>query len=262
MAELPNPPCVPKLHSGGTEPFARSGRPSADRAARSFKPRGRMSPTLRRAMQTVAPALLIPPAVGLLDVSVAFGRDAPLIVDLGFGMGDTTVALAHQHPASAVLGIDVHLPGVARVADRAAAAGLTNIRLISADGIDVLRHMLAEGSISLIQIAFPDPWPKPSQRHRRLVDARFVALVASRLAPGGVLRLATDVDDYAVQMLSALRSEPLLTNVHDAFAPRDASRPATKFERRALAAGRTVHDLAFQRVDADQRSESNTAGST
>ena len=255
----------PETPGGRQQPFARSGRPSADRAARSFKPRGRMTPGLRRALDSLAPSLLIPTAVALLDVAAQFGRSGPLMVDLGFGMGDTTMALASRNPEANVLGIDVHLPGIARVAEQAAGQGRTNIRLIAADGIDVLRHMLAPGSVSLLQVAFPDPWPKPSQRHRRLVDASFVSLAASRLTPGGVFRLATDVDDYADQMLRALTEEPGLANMVASDAPRDPQRPVTKFERRAIAAGRTVRDFAFCRLLAaaeGQRVSSKTAGST
>ena len=226
-----------------------------------------MTPRLRRALDSLAPSLLIPTAVALLDVTTQFGRSAPLIVDLGFGIGDTTLALASQHPEANVLGIDVHLPGIARIAELASGQGLTNIRLIAADGIDVLRHMVAPGSVSLLQVAFPDPWPKPSQRHRRLVDASFVSLAASRLIPGGVLRLATDVDDYADQMLRALTEEPGLANMAGSDAPRDPQRPVTKFERRAILAGRSIREFAFCRpaaaVGADaQRFSSKTAGST
>ena len=256
----------PENPGGLQEPFTLSGRPSADRAARSFKPRGRMTPRLRRALDTLAPSLLIPTVATLLDVAAQFGRSAPLLVDLGFGMGDTTLALASQHPEANVLGIDVHLPGIARVAELAAGQGLTNIRLIAADGIDVLRHMLAPGAISLLQVAFPDPWPKPSQRHRRLVDPSFVSLAASRLIPGGLFRLATDVDDYADQILRALTEEPGLANMVASDAPRDPQRPVTKFERRAIAAGRSVRDFSFCRpvaVAAEvQRISSKTAGST
>ena len=247
MAALPNP--IRASESGGSEPqpFAQRGRPSADRAARTFKPRGRMTPSLRTSLANSAPVLLIPPAVEFLDHRREFGRTAPIVVDLGFGMGDSTIALAQQHHDWNVLGIDVHLPGIARVAEKAIGSGLTNIRLIAADAIDVLRYMVAPDSLAVVQIAFPDPWPKPSQRHRRLVDDGFVALLASRLGPAGELRLATDIDDYAEQMLAALQASTMLRNRYVRYAARDADRPVTKFERRALAAGRTIHDLAFVR---------------
>lgn len=249
------------LGSKAAEPFATSGRPSDTRAARSFKARrGRFTATQRAAYQELTPALLVPPSVGALDHQTVFGRVAPLVLDIGFGMGDSTIALAQQLPHSNILGIDVHVPGLANVALRAIGEGLANVRLVAADAIDVLTHMVPEGGAHLVQIAFPDPWPKVSQSHRRLVDGAFAELLARCLEHGGEVRVATDSRNYADQMLRVLTSVTCLCNLsNEGFTPRDCARPITKYEQRALAAGRAVFELRFVRV---QRDGSKTAGST
>lgn len=243
------------------EPFAVSGRPSATRAARSFKPRrGRFTPQQRVAYEVLAPALLLTPVVGPLDHQAAFGRVAPLVVDIGFGMGDSTIALAHQFPDRNILGIDVHVPGIANVALHADTIGLRNIRLIATDAIDVLTYMLSEGSVRLMQIAFPDPWPKVSQAHRRLVDEAFIERTGRCLDDGGEFRAATDSPGYAAQMLRVLTMSHMMRNsAREPFAHRNPMRPVTKYERRAIDAGRPIFELCFERV---QRDGSNTAGST
>jgi tRNA (guanine-N7-)-methyltransferase len=183
-----------------------------------------------------------------LDVVAWFGREAPLVVEIGTGMGETTAALAAAAPEVNYLAVEVYKPGLAQLLMRAAALGLTNLRLVRGDAVRLLRDHLAPGSVDAIRVFFPDPWPKKRHHKRRLVGPAFVALAASRLRPGGTLHFATDWQHYADSMLAACEAEPELRNEHDGWAPRPAWRPATKFERRAEAEGRPVRDLIFRRV--------------
>jgi tRNA (guanine-N7-)-methyltransferase len=184
------------------------------------------------------------------DLAGWFGRPAPLLVEIGSGMGETTAALAAAVPDVNYLAVEVFRPGLAQLLMRADALGLTNLRLLRGDAVVLLREHVAPGSLSGVRVFFPDPWPKARHHKRRLVTPEFVALVASRLAPGGVLHLATDWEHYAEQMLAACRAAPLLRNLSDhpdGWTPRPVWRPVTKFEQRALAAGRPVRDLTFHR---------------
>ena len=181
------------------------------------------------------------------DLAGWFGRRAPLVVEIGSGVGEATVALAAARPAYDVLAFEVWRPGVADTLHRLAQAGVTNVRLMSVDAVWSLEHLLEPGSLSELWAFFPDPWPKQRHHRRRLVTAEFARLAASRLAPGAVWRLATDWPGYAEQMAEVLEAEPQLSNVYDGPAPRWADRPLTRFERRGLAAGRPVTDLAYRR---------------
>ena len=224
------------------------GRPSAERAARSFKPRGRLTAQQRQYLESDATAILVAPSEGGVDWDRVFGRAAPLVVDVGFGDGGSTLHYAARHRDVNIVGIDVHRPGIANIARAAALEGLAHVRVVAADALDALRYMFAEDSVDLVQVAFPDPWPKPVQRHRRLVDEAFVALVAGRLAAAGELRLATDVDDYAAQMLAVTGRCAVLRNPHGGYAPRFEERPVTRFERRAIRENRVVRDLVVRKV--------------
>lgn len=182
------------------------------------------------------------------SVADRFGRDAPLIVEIGCGAGEATAALAARRPECNVLGFEVWRPGVADTLWRLARAGATNVRLLSVDAVWSMEHLLAPGSVHELWTFFPDPWPKKRHHKRRLVTPRFAALVASRLQPGGRWRLATDWPDYAAQMQQVLDAEPLLEGGPTA---RWAERPLTRFERRGLAEGRPVTDLCYTRSGAD-----------
>ena len=177
-----------------------------------------------------------------------FGRAAPLVVEIGCGVGEATVALAAARPSYDVLGIEVWQPGVADTFHRMERDGVENIRMLSVDAVWCLAHLLGPAEVSELWTFFPDPWPKQRHHRRRLVVPDVARLAATRLVPGGHWRLATDWSDYADQMARVLDAEPLLANVHDGPAPRWEDRPATRFERRGSAAGRAITDLDYRRV--------------
>jgi tRNA (guanine-N7-)-methyltransferase len=181
------------------------------------------------------------------DLRDWFGRSAPLVVEIGSGVGEALAALAAARPSYDVLGIEVWLPGVADTFHRLEQAGAENVRVLSVDAVWSMEHLLAPDSVSELWTFFPDPWPKQRHHRRRLVVPEFAHLAASRLVPGGRWRLATDWADYADQMTAVLDGEPLLENVHQGEAPRFADRPLTRFERRGLEAGRRITDLAYRR---------------
>jgi tRNA (guanine-N7-)-methyltransferase len=181
------------------------------------------------------------------DPSRWFGREAPLVVEIGCGVGEATVALAATRPGCNVLGFEVWHPGVADTFHRMEQAGVDNVRMCSVDAVWSMQHLLAERSVAELWTFFPDPWPKQRHHRRRLVRPGFARVAASRLVEGGVWRLATDWGDYAEQMAEVLDAEPLLANLHDGPAPRWADRPLTRFERRGLEAGRSITDLAYRR---------------
>lgn len=176
-----------------------------------------------------------------------FGREAPLVVEIGSGVGEATAALAATRAAYDVVALEVWLPGVAATLGELAAAGADNVRLLAVDAVWCLEHLVAPGSLHELWTFFPDPWPKKRHHKRRLVDPAFAALVASRLVPGGRWRLATDWEEYAAQMRVVLDAEPALAG---GVVPRWADRPVTKFERKGIAAGRAITDLCFERVRA------------
>jgi tRNA (guanine-N7-)-methyltransferase len=223
-------------------------RDAEHRPVRSYVLRqGRMSPAQQRALDVLLPRLGIAYAPAPLNIVAAFGRSAPVILEIGFGMGETTAAIAAAHPERNFLGLEVHGPGVGALLNRVDAAGLTNVRVIQHDAVDVVAHMIPAASLAGIHIYFPDPWPKKRHHKRRLLQPGFVHALAQRLAPDGYLHAATDWDDYAQEILATLSSEPLLANTVLEFAPRPAWRPLTKFEARGLQLGHGVHDLVFRR---------------
>lgn len=174
-----------------------------------------------------------------------FGREAPLIVEIGSGVGEATAALAASRPGYDVLAFEVWRPGVAETLGRLAAAGVTNVRLCSVDAVWSMEHLIGTGELAELWTFFPDPWHKKKHHKRRLVTPGFAALVASRLAPGGTWRLATDWADYAEQMVEVLDAEPALDG---GVVERWAERPVTRFERKGLAVGRSITDLAYRRT--------------
>jgi tRNA (guanine-N7-)-methyltransferase len=174
-----------------------------------------------------------------------FGRDAPIIVEIGSGIGETTAALALARPAYDVVAFEVWRPGVADALQRVAESGATNVRFCSVDAVWSMEHLFGPGELAELWTFFPDPWHKKKHHKRRLVTPAFAGLVTSRLAPGATWRLATDWADYAEQMLEVLDDEPGLSG---GVVPRWDERPVTKFERKGLAAGRTITDLAYERI--------------
>lgn len=220
----------------------------AYRPVRSFVLRqGRLSNAQSRAREQLLPRFGVPYQPQNVDLEAVFGRRAPRIVEIGFGMGETTAAMAAAHPEKDFLGIEVHTPGVGSLLKQIEERGLTNLRVVQHDAVEVLQHMLPDGSLDGIHIFFPDPWPKKRHHKRRLIQPPLVRLLASRLKPGGYLHLATDWHDYAEQMLDVLAAEPQLENTGTGFVARPAHRPQTKFEARGLRLGHGVWDLVFRR---------------
>lgn len=226
------------------------GLPVQFRRVVSFSPRGgRLNDVQRRAWTAYADRWLIEadgPA-GPLDPAAVFGRSAPLIVEIGSGMGESTAVMAAQRSGANVLGVEVYKPGVAQTLHHLQRGGVDNVRLIRGDAVDVLDNLLGPGSVDEVWLFFPDPWPKTRHLKRRLVTGEFTELVASRLRRGGVVRMATDWAPYAEQMLAVATSTKSLRNPHRGWAPRPDFRPKTRFERRGLAAGREIFDLEFTR---------------
>ena len=209
---------------------------------------GRLGSGQQRALAELGPRFVLPFAAAPLDRAAAFGREAPLIVEIGFGMGDATAQVAAVMPDHDLLGIEVHEAGVGALLRRIGEQGLANVRILRHDAVEVFERMLAPGSLAGVHLWFPDPWPKKRHHKRRLVQPPFVALLASRLAPTGYLHCATDWQPYAEQMLEVVSAEPQLVNTAGAgYAPRPAWRPLTKFEQRGLALGHGVWDLVFRR---------------
>jgi tRNA (guanine-N7-)-methyltransferase len=221
---------------------------SAHGHIRSFVRRqGRVSNAQARSFETLMPKFGIPYRAEALDLATVFGRDAPRVLEIGFGMGETTAAIAATHPQIDYLGLEVHTPGVGSLLKQIAEGDLANVRIIQHDAVEVVRDMIAPGTLSGIHVFFPDPWPKKRQQKRRLIQPPFVALLAQRLAPGGYLHCATDWEEYAQQMLAVLSGEALLENTAEGFAPRPDYRPLTKFEQRGLRLGHGVWDVVFRR---------------
>jgi tRNA (guanine-N7-)-methyltransferase len=219
------------------------------RAIRSYVVRaGRMGTGQVRALAELAPRWVLPYSAQPVDLAGAFGRAAPRVVEIGFGMGDATAQIAAARPDTDFLGIEVHPPGVGALLQRIAERGLTNLRIVQHDAVEVLEQMIEPASLAGVHVFFPDPWHKKRHHKRRLIQPPFVALLASRLAPGGYLHCATDWQPYAEQMLEVLSAEPLLANRFDGYAPRPDYRPLTKFEHRGLKLGHGVWDLVFTRA--------------
>jgi tRNA (guanine-N7-)-methyltransferase len=218
------------------------------RAVRSYVLRGgRMGPGQQRALEELGPRFVVPFEDAVPDWDAVFGRRAPRVLEVGFGMGAATAQIAAAMPGTDFIGVEVHEAGVGALLARIGQAQLGNVRIVQHDAVQVLERMVAPGSLAAVHIFFPDPWPKKRHHKRRLIQGASVALVALRLAPGGTLHCATDWEPYAVQMLEVLGAEPLLANTADGFAPRPAHRPLTKFEARGLQLGHGVWDLVFRR---------------
>lgn len=223
------------------------------KTVRSFVRRaGRTTTGQAKALRTLGPRFVLPYAPTPLDADAAFGRRAPLILEIGFGMGEATAHIARLRPNDNFLCCEVHEPGVGALLKRIGEQDIANIRIIQHDAVEVLTHMLPEASLDGVHIFFPDPWHKKRHHKRRLIQPPFVALLASRLKPGGYVHCATDWQPYAEQMLEVLSAEPRLANASidpalGGYAPRPDYRPLTKFEQRGLRLGHGVWDLVFTR---------------
>jgi tRNA (guanine-N7-)-methyltransferase len=219
------------------------------RAVRSFVTRaGRMTAAQERALAESWPKFGVAYESQPLDLDALFARRAPRVMEIGFGNGDHLAALAQAHPQSDYLGVEVHRPGVGRLLLAIEARGLTNVRIVCHDAVAVLEEQIAPRSLDEVIILFPDPWPKKRHHKRRLIQAPFVALLTERLKTGGVLRLATDWQAYAEQMLEVLDAAPQLVNLAapERFMPRAAERLRTRFELRGERLGHALWDLAYQ----------------
>lgn len=217
-----------------------------DRRIRSFVTRaGRLSTGQARALEEFGPKFCLRYAKEELDIDAAFGRNAPTILEIGFGMGGTTAEIAAGMPDKNFIGVEVHTPGVGSLLKLIGEQGLSNLRLIQHDAVEVITHMIAPQSLAGVHVFFPDPWHKARHNKRRLIQPPFVDLLASRIVSGGYLHCATDWQEYAEQMLEVLKGDPALQNTADDYAPRPDYRPVTKFENRGLKLGHGVWDLVF-----------------
>lgn len=225
-----------------------SGHP---RAIRSFVTRaGRITPAQERALEDLWPKYGVDLRAAPIDLDALFGRRARRVVEIGFGNGENLLALAASRPEEDFLGIEVHRPGVGRLLLQLEERGLSNVRVVCHDAVEVLERYLGAASLDEILILFPDPWPKKRHHKRRLIQPDFVALLTGRLKEGGTLRLATDWEPYAEEMLATLSAEPRLRNIAGmaGFVPRPPERPPTRFERRGERLGHKVWDLELQRL--------------
>lgn len=223
--------------------------PEAAAHIRTFHPRrGRIGAVRADALARLWPThgFDIEPGGAPFDPAALFGRTAPLVLEIGCGMGDATAAMAAHDPGRDYLGADVHTPGLANLLAIAERDGLRNVRAARGDALELLRDLLAPGSLDAVHLYFPDPWPKTRHHKRRIVRPDAVALIGDRLRPGGTLHCATDWAEYAERMLEVLRADPALHNTVTAgYCARPAARPVTGYERRALRDGREIFDLCF-----------------
>ena len=219
------------------------------RPIRSFVLRqGRLTPAQERAITALLPTYGIPYAQQALDLDAAFGRSAPKILEIGFGMGGATAEIASANPDQDYLGIEVHTPGVGNLLKLVDEMNLPNLRIIQHDAVEVLRNMIADKALDGVHIFFPDPWHKKRHHKRRLLQAEFVALLCSKIKPGGYLHFASDWEEYAEWTREVLDAEKSLENTAQGYAPRPEYRPLTKFEQRGLNLGHGVWDLIYRRV--------------
>lgn len=225
--------------------------PSPLRLVRSFVRRqGRLTPGQQRALDELFPRFGIEPSAAPIDLVALFGRSAPTIVEIGFGNGDTLAQIARAHPANNYLGIEVHRPGVGHLLMRIEELGLSNVRVMCTDAVQVLRQQLADGSLDALYLFFPDPWHKKRHHKRRQVQPEWAELVRRKLKVGGHLHMATDWQEYAEHMLATLGAAPGFRNCAPGgdYLARPDYRPITKFEQRGARLGHGVWDLIFERV--------------
>ncbi|MFZ5592755.1 MAG: tRNA (guanosine(46)-N7)-methyltransferase TrmB [Pseudomonadota bacterium] len=220
------------------------------RTIRSFVRReGRMTDAQRHALEVLWEEYGVTAGTDRLDPDALFGRTAPRHLEIGFGMGDALCAMAQAHPEHDYLGIEVHRPGVGSLMQKAHALGLSNVRVISADAVEVLEQMIPDAVLDAAYLFFPDPWPKRRHHKRRILTPVFAALIGRKLKPGGRFHMATDWKDYARQMMEVMSAAPGFANAvgPGQFSPRPEYRPLTKFERRGQRLGHGIWDLVFVR---------------
>ena len=218
------------------------------RSIRSFVMRaGRTTEGQAKALSELGPRFVLPYANELLDFPAVFGRTAPVVLEIGFGMGDATAKIAQALPDTDFIGCEVHEPGVGSLLKQIGERGLNNLRIVQHDAVEVLAHMIRPGSLAGVHIYFPDPWHKKRHHKRRLIQPPFVADLIRHLAPGGYIHCATDWEPYAQQMLEVLSANPDLVNTAEGYAEKPAYRPLTKFENRGLRLGHGVWDLVFRK---------------
>jgi tRNA (guanine-N7-)-methyltransferase len=235
---------VPVLDNGQV-----TSRAIAPETLRSYKMRrSRIGATRQVALDTLLARFAVPDGDGLLDLPVLFGADAPVVLEIGFGTGTSTLAMAEAERGTGVIAADVHTPGVATLLLGLEQQGLDNVRVLVGDGLQLLQERIGPASLAGVRVYFPDPWPKARHHKRRLVDAGFAALVADRLAPGGLLHCATDWEPYAEQMLAVLAAEPGLVLASE-DRERPDWRPVTRYEARGLERGHRVMDLFARRPE-------------
>jgi len=216
----------------------------SSRPIRSYVLRqGRTTPAQKRALELLAPKYVVPFREGFISTEALFGRAAPLVLEIGSGMGETTAAIAQAHPEADFVAAEVHGPGVGSLLNRIESLQLRNLRVVRRDAAEVLDKMIADASLAAIHLFFPDPWPKKRHHKRRLVQPEFAALAARKLAPGGTLHAATDWPDYAEHMEEIFSHEPLFDKAKAGL----VSRPATKFEARGKRLGHPIRDLYWSR---------------
>lgn len=221
------------------------------RPVRSFVRRqGRITPAQERAFASLMDRYGVPAEPEQIDLTALFGRAAPTLLEIGFGTGEALAAFVRAHPDWNALGIEVHQPGVGRLLNAIEREALLHVRVHADDAVPFLMTRLPPGQIDRIHVFFPDPWPKKRHQKRRLIQPDFVALLARQLKPGGVLHLATDWEDYALQMADVLAGQPELINTRSdgPYIPRPPERPLTRFEQRGQRLGHGVWDLCCCRA--------------
>lgn len=249
----PTPPAAPPAALPAELPEGTPADTAHHRNIRSFVRRtGRTTLGQAKAFTDVGPQFLLPYSAAPADFAAIFGRTAPTILEIGFGMGEATAHIAALMPEKNFLCCEVHTPGVGALLKRIGEQGLANIRILQHDAVEVIDNMLPPSSLDGVHIFFPDPWHKKKHNKRRLIQAPLIAKLAARLKPGGYLHCATDWQPYAEQILEVLSAETLLRNTADAsqggYAPKPAYRPLTKFENRGIKLGHGVWDVVFTRA--------------
>ena len=242
-------PHASEIRSGSDNPNAAARSP---RRIRSFVRReGRMTRAQQRAFTALWERFGVGAGAVPLDPTILFGRRAPLVLEIGFGDGESLATMASTDKAVNYLGLEVHRPGIGHLLLRAEALALTNLRVMCADAMEVLEQQVPDGCLDRVQIFFPDPWPKVRHHKRRLIQPPFVTLLVHTLKSEGQLHIATDCEDYARSILNVLNATPELTNraAGNGFMPRPAYRLPTKFERRGWRLGHQVWDVLFARRD-------------
>ncbi len=235
------------IHSGCEDQSVDTG--SLHRIRSFVRREGRMTRAQQRALVALWQRFGVEPSAGLLDPLVLYGRLAPLVLEIGFGDGESLAAMASVDRAVDFLGLEVHRPGIGHLLLRAKALELTNLRVMCADAVEVLERLAPDECLDRVQIFFPDPWPKARHHKRRLIQPAFVALLVQKLKSEGQLHIATDCEDYARSILNILNVTPELRNqaVGNGFKPGPPHRPPTKFERRGWRLGQQTWEVLFSR---------------